>query len=488
MTQYKTVHIQSLMSESGVSFGTSGVRGLVSAMTDALCFAYTLAFAQALNLEKGSVVAIATDLRSSSPNIAAACNAALAHLGIEVDFCGAIPTPALAYYAEQKQMAGIMITGSHIPFDRNGIKFYSALGEITKTHEASISSAIVNMPDIAHTKIIEQTNVAAKEMYLARYTQFFAPNFLQGFKLAFYEHSSVARDLLTEMLQEMGAHVISLGRTNEFVPIDTEAVAKSDVERAKDWACGYTFDAIISTDGDADRPLIGDETGQWLRGDIVGLLTAQFIKANAVATPVSCNTAIELSQYFSEVKRTKIGSPFVIEAMQAMIQQNIPSVVGFEANGGFLLGSTVTNENGSLAQLCTRDAVLPILAVIALAQQKKCKVSDLIKDLPARATASDRIQNFATQTSRILLTQLADNPKDIESLLGDLAGQFLAIDLTDGLRITFKNSEIVHFRPSGNAPELRCYAEATTQTRADFLVLSALSLIQSYALKINQSV
>jgi len=483
MTQYKTVHIQALMSESGVSFGTSGVRGLVSAMTDALCFAYTLAFAQALSLEKGSVVAIATDLRPSSPNIAAACNAALAHLGIEVDFCGAIPTPALAYYAEQKQIAGIMITGSHIPFDRNGIKFYSKLGEITKTHEAIISSAIVDMPDIAHAKVIEQTNVAAKEMYLARYTQFFAPNFLQGFTLAFYEHSSVARDLLTEMLQVMGAHVISLGRTNEFVPIDTEAVAKADVELAAKWATEYVFDAIISTDGDADRPLIGDENGNWLRGDILGLLTAQFIQAEAVATPVSCNTAIELSNSFNQVTRTKIGSPYVIAAMQEFLNNKVDHVVGFEANGGFLLGSTIKNQHGTLASLCTRDAVLPILAVIALAKQKQCKVSELITDLPKKATASDRIQNFATHTSQALLKQLAEQPAQINTLLGDLVGEYLAIDQTDGLRITFINGEIVHFRPSGNAPELRCYAEAITQSRADELVQSALHLIQQYALR-----
>lgn len=486
MTQFTSVHIQTQMAESGVSFGTSGVRGLVSAMTDSLCFAYTLAFAQALNLKKGSSVAVATDLRPSSPTIAAACNAALTFLGIEVDFCGAIPTPALAYYAEQKSMAGIMITGSHIPFDRNGIKFYSATGEITKAHEASIASAIVEMPDITHTQAILQVNDAAKKMYLARYTQFFAPKCLAGLTLAFYEHSSVARDLLTELLIDMGANVISLGRTNEFVPIDTEAVAKTDSERAKKWASEYSFDAIISTDGDADRPLIGDENGQWLRGDIVGLLTAQFIQAKAVATPVSCNTAIELSNMFSQIKRTKIGSPYVIEAMQQLLKENVDNVVGFEANGGFLLGSNIKSHHGSLAPLCTRDALLPILAVIALAQQKKCKVSALINDLPARATASDRIQNFATQTSHALLKQLASKTSEIDALLGDLVGQFLSIDQTDGLRITFKNNEIIHFRPSGNAPELRCYAEAASQTRADTLVQHALVLIQQYALQNKQ--
>ncbi len=56
----------------------------------------------------------------------------------------------------------------------------------------------------------------------------------------------------------------------------------------------------------------------WMRGDMVGLLCAQYLQAQAVATPVSCNTAIEKSNQFAKVTRTRIGSPYVIEAMQQM--------------------------------------------------------------------------------------------------------------------------------------------------------------------------
>jgi phosphomannomutase len=80
--------------------------------------------------------------------------------------------------------------------------------------------------------------------------------------------------LYAELFTTLGAEVISLGRSDEFVPIDTEAVADIDKRRAKDWSKEYGFDAIFSTDRDGDRPLIADENGDWLRGDIVGLLTA----------------------------------------------------------------------------------------------------------------------------------------------------------------------------------------------------------------------
>ncbi|PKI17944.1 hypothetical protein [Colwellia sp. 12G3] len=57
---------------------------------------------------------------------------------------------------------------------------------------------------------------------------------------------------------------------------------------------------------------MSDENGQWLRGDILGLLTADALNVGALAILVSCNTAVELSNKFTHGERTKIGSPYVI--------------------------------------------------------------------------------------------------------------------------------------------------------------------------------
>jgi len=67
----------------------------------------------------------------------------------------------------------------------------------------------------------------------------------------------------------------------------------------------------------------------------------------------------------------------------------------------------------------------------------------------------------------------------IETLLKDVAGEVQAIDQTDGLRIEFRNTEIVHFRPSGNAPEMRCYTEAASAARAAELNRQALARVRS---------
>lgn len=475
----KSVAVQSLMEASGVRFGTSGVRGLVSEITDELAFAYTLAFLQATVTGYSGRVAIAMDFRPSSPKIAAACAAAVVYAGMQVEFCGAIPTPALAYFAQQQGMPAIMITGSHIPFDRNGIKFYGLAGEISKADERAISEAHVHLPAEGLAMTLPDINPSARASYVRRYLDFFQPDCLAGLRVGFYEHSSAARELLTDILQALGAEVLSLGRTDDFVPIDTEAVAEVDVRRAHEWAVQHGFDAIVSTDGDADRPLIGDETGRWLRGDIVGLLCARYLGAQAVAAPISCNTAIEKSGNFQKVARTRIGSPFVIDAM-AQLLQSMGNVAGFEANGGFLLGSRVEKNGRVLQPLMTRDAVLPIVSLLAMARENGIKVSQLTHDLPPRFTASGRLESIPAESSRRLMQELAASRAGVEDLLGSLCERSAGLDQTDGLRISFENDEIVHFRQSGNAPELRCYAEADAQERAEYLSQTALALIADW--------
>lgn len=461
-----TLKIQDLMHSSGVAFGTSGARGLVTQMTDALCATYTTAFLTVVKTNFNfKRVAIGIDLRPSSPAIAAACITAIRAAGLDVVFCGELPTPALALYCQQEQIPAIMVTGSHIPFDRNGLKFYRPDGEITKTDEAAIRALNINPPNTEVATALPPVNAEALRHYQQRYLNFFPQNMLKGKRLGLYEHSSVARDCLKHLLETLGAEVISLGRTDIFVPIDTEAVAIADVQQGLNWSAQYQFDSIISTDGDGDRPLMSDEHGNWLRGDIVGLLCARYLKIKQLAVPISCNTGIELSNAFDTVLRTQIGSPYVIAAMQRFNPQT-GSIAGFEANGGFLLGSSLQHDGHNLNALPTRDAVLPVLALLAAAKERNSPISALCNDLPKRYTASDRLQNCPTQNSQEFLKDCSQNPEQFNAFLGINKTLPIKLDLTDGLRMTFNNDEIIHLRASGNAPELRCYCEADTLERA----------------------
>lgn len=462
-----------IIAKSGVEFGTSGARGLVKDFTPGVSAAFALAFISAIENEFSfDTVAIAIDNRPSSYAIAQACAEALKQHKLNVVYYGVVPTPALAYKAMQDSMPCIMVTGSHIPFDRNGLKFYRPDGEITKADEQAIlmSKAAFNvLPESLAELILDKTSC---ESYTQRYTSLFNADTLKGKKIGIYEHSSAGRDIYKLLFEQLGAEVVSLGRSDEFVPIDTEAVSEEDKQRALDWSNEYSFDAIFSTDGDGDRPLIADENGNWLRGDILGLLCSQLLNIEALATPVSCNTAIEKSASFKQVKRTKIGSPYVIAEFAELAEQ-YASVAGFEANGGYLLGSDITFNGKLLKALPTRDALLP--ALILLAQPKN--VSELLAKLPQRFTASDRIKDFAREKSLQIIAVLQQNAQSFLLELG--YDESYELDLTDGLRITLASGDVVHLRPSGNAPELRCYAEAESSEKAIKLVNKVLVLVQA---------
>jgi phosphomannomutase len=177
------------------------------------------------------------------------------------------------------------------------------------------------------------------------------------------------------------------------------------------------------------------------------------------------------------VVRTRIGSPYVIAGMQAAAAGRAGRVAGYEANGGFLLGTSVERDGRRLEALPTRDAVLPMLALMCAARERGGSLSALAASLPKRFTASDRIQAFATERSAALLERLAQDQGAAAALLAPECGDIVSVDTTDGLRATFGSGDVVHLRPSGNAPELRCYTESESAQRAGRLCAQCLGRV-----------
>ncbi|PJC86321.1 phosphomannomutase [Vibrio sp. HA2012] len=465
---------------SGIQFGTSGARGLVTQFTSNVCAAFVHAFISSITADFDfKQVAIAIDNRPSSLAMAQACIQAVKDRGLTPIYYGVIPTPALAYTAMQDNIPCIMVTGSHIPFDRNGLKFYRPDSEITKADELAILSADVEFTSVTNLPELEADNKAAQQ-YIERYVSLFDAKTLTGKRIGIYEHSSAGRDLYPDIFGALGAEVIAIERSDEFVPIDTEAVSDGDKAKAKIWSLEHDLDFIFSTDGDGDRPLVADENGEWLRGDILGLLCAKAMDIEALAIPVSSNTAIKVSPDFSHVSLTRIGSPYVIAEFE-QLAKTYQSIAGFEANGGFLLGSDVLVNGKMLKSLPTRDAVLPALMVLFAGLLDG--IAPLVSEVSTRFTDSDRVQNFATEKSREILAKAEGKESQLLELLGyDV--EVTTVDTTDGLRMTLDNGDIIHLRPSGNAPELRCYAESDSVDKAKQLVVTVLTRIQQLELSL----
>ncbi len=371
-------------------FGTSGLRDTVENMTDMECYINTRGFLGYLNrigeFNVGTVVAIGGDRRQSTPTIKRAVAAAVRDMEGEVDNQGLTSTPALTYYAMQSKIPSIMVTGSHIPAGRNGIKFTKRGGEVLKSDEEGILSHVAEervkvyaMPSDdslfdqdngmfkgkeAETAglLVQETDAsgACMKSYADRYKKIFEGKPpLSKTTLFFYEHSTVARDLAKDLFEALGATVIAPDeeipidyldekgerktetaslRSHEFVAVDTESVSNRTLSIFKKVMNEQNLDAGCTMDGDSDRPLLvyrlyreGRPTREigYITGDILGLLAVLALKEmgveiSAVAVPISANDAVlkVLKEDNVEVTQTKIGSPYVVAAMVESLKKH----------------------------------------------------------------------------------------------------------------------------------------------------------------------
>jgi len=537
-----------------LQFGTSGRRGLLADLSQLEIYVNSLAELEYLQcspapeggIRRGQELYVAHDLRPSSTGFVegvprrgelaqAIVSAALVAGMVPVNL-GAIPTPALTSYALARGRGSIMVTGSHIPFDRNGYKANTGIGELLKHHEAPINLKVAEvrarvygqafsgclfdeegMFRAGHQDLPDLSQAGAQD-YVRRYVDFFGAGALAGIRLLMYQHSAVGRDLIVEILREVGAEVVVAGRSDTFVPIDTENIGPEQlatIQALVDEAVSEfgNLDAVVSTDGDSDRPLIlGVEAGphpraRFFGGDLVGMVTAEFLGADAVVVPISCNDGIDRGSLKDLLEpKTRIGSPFVIAGMQVARTRGKKAVCGWEANGGFLTGSDIVRNGRTLTALPTRDAVLPIVSVLCAARERKVSLIELFAQLPKRfsraalikqfprAKGLEIVRKFSPGDERIAQVDFeatgvrvtgrdgkdrvagADETEQFRGIRAELSGFFteadgfgdiMALNYIDGVRILFGKGDVAHLRPSGNADELRIYAVADTQHRAD---------------------
>jgi phosphomannomutase len=294
---------------------------------------------------------------------------------------------------------------------------------------------------------------------------------LSGRHFAIWAHSTVAADPMREILALTGARVSVFGRSDAFTPVDTEAVSPAARAEIAECAKRERPDAILSADADGDRPLVADGDGNILPGDLVAFSAALALGAGNIVTPVTSNSGIE-REFAGTVGRTRIGSPFVLAAMQALSDQGQTGIVGFEANGGLLTGSTLHLGGHEIPALPTRDSALPILALLSRLGDPAFDLRALRQFHRFRPARSDRIENYPAEAADALLAEAAGSASFRSAVLSGMRDVTFA-DRIDGICLQAGPGTRLRLRQSGNAPELRLYAEAETDAAAERLIAFA---------------
>ncbi len=446
-------------------FGTSGIRGYAENLetetrkdyvhlTNAFSYTITQAFLDHVIQQRGKkgVIVVAMDMRPSSPRIKDAIMQALIDHGWTPSYQGVVPTPALACYVKQKRCAGgIMITGSHIPENMNGIKFFLEEGEILKNNEKKIEELYYDLEQFTPSVKPDQVNLefGARDLYidmLKKHARKVAQKRIKpfdGIKVVLDTRSSCQAFIMPKVLRELGAEVFELQDTGTFTSVDTEQTTGENTEMKQALAKNMAHIGV-GYDGDGDRAMFYRRDGKMVMPDVICTLIARNFEC--VVAPVNVSSLIDCIG--KPVQRTKVGSPYVVAAMKSELEEG-RRCFGFESNGGCIFGE----------HLLTRDAGLPTVEVIAMIKEKP--FITVLRELPQFHQVKDKFDCPSVYNDFILEKARAFGEK--------FDDQFETIEEMDGVKVQLVNHAWVLFRPSSNAPEFRVFAEAKTEEKAEYL-------------------
>ncbi len=342
-------------------FGTDGVRGKANThpMTAEMALKLGAAVGQYFRNHQGSKrVVIGKDTRRSGYMIENALTAGLLSVGMDAYLLGPVPTPAVGMLTRSMRAdLGVMISASHNPHHDNGIKFFGPDGfklsdEAEHKIEALLDAApaLVAADGIGRARRIEGDRTRYMEFAKTTFPRRFR---LDGLKVVIDCANGAAYRTAPEVLWELGADVIPIGVKPDGFNINDNC-GSTKPEQAQKLVVEQGADLGICLDGDADRLVIIDETGQVADGDQLMALIATRMAAegrlmgNTLVATVMSNLGLErdMATKGLVLLRTDVGDRYVVEAMRAGGFN-----LGGEQSGHIVLRDYVTTGDGLIAAL-----------------------------------------------------------------------------------------------------------------------------------------
>ncbi|HEU5428018.1 MAG TPA: phosphoglucosamine mutase [Actinocrinis sp.] len=428
-------------------FGTDGVRGLANReLTAELALDLSIAAAHVL-AELGTFAGhrpravVGRDPRASGEFLEAAVSAGLASAGVDVIRVGVLPTPAVAHLTESLGVdLGVMLSASHNPAPDNGIKFFSRGGlkladEVEEAIEARIGEQWERPVGVGVGRITDLPDGGAQYI---DYLVATVPNRLDGLKIVVDEAHGAAFRVSPEALRRLGAEVVEIGVNPDGLNIN-EGCGSTHLDLLREAVLEHQADAGIAHDGDADRCLAVDASGEVVDGDqIIAILAltlrehGKLAKDTVVATVMAnLGFKIAMEREGLTVIETAVGDRYVLEAMRA---------------DGLSIGGEQSGHVILLDHANTGDGVLTGLHLLA-------RVAETGKPLGELAAVMRRLPQIlinvkGVDKSRVhSAPQISEAVKAVEAELGE-SGRVL-------------------LRPSGTEPMVRVMVEAESHDLAE---------------------
>ena len=358
-------------------FGTDGVRGIAKQqLTGQLIFNLSIAAAKVLTKGSNSkpVVLIGNDSRESAGYLERAVVAGLEKFGTEVHLAGVIPTPAVAYLVRKRNYDfGVMISASHNLVPDNGIKFFAQGGEkLSDQIENEIEKLLLNEPindaDLQQIDLKKYLDSSCASEYLSFLRTRVNEN-LKGLKVVVDCANGAASLIAPKAYESAGATVIAISNQPDGFNINKNC-GSTHLENLITKVRETASDIGVAHDGDADRCLLIDHTGDLVDGDqilamlAIAMKTSQKLSKNKVVATVMSNQGFldAMHKHSIEVVKTSVGDRYVLEQMQ---QEKLS--IGGEQSGHIVISEYAT----------TGDGILTALQVLQQMANKKTSLKNL---------------------------------------------------------------------------------------------------------------
>ncbi|MBA3045342.1 MAG: hypothetical protein KKH41_08480 [Candidatus Thermoplasmatota archaeon] len=427
-----------------IRFGTSGMRGLTDTeITEELCWRTGIALARYFGESK--TLALGYDTRPGADRLAGICAAAMESAGARVVNLGVAPSPLVcAMIYSKKYDGGLMVTGSHLAYDRIGLIPLDKNGVIPPRTETEKIATIIR-EIVAPTRIHGQ--LPQEQDFTYDYLEFIkhiCGNQLpgRGIKLALDTAGATGAGLIPRLMNDLGCNVRAMYDSRlDFAPRKMEPRADCVSELSElVLDSGANFGAAY--DSDCDRVLFVDDTGKPISEDMAAVIFARYIYSGGpgtVVTPVNSSGLIG-KVWNGQVVECVIGPPEITLAAQ----QN-GARFAYEESGKYLFPPEVMWADGIIATA--------MMAKVISSTRKK--LSDIVMEFPRHVQIKRNVKGTAEQV-RNVLAKVKENFHPAGARLNDI----------DGLKYIFGDGSWLLIRSSGTEPLVRVYVDSPHPARA----------------------